>query len=338
MSAERDQFEQLVIACLEAPDDTTARAQLDALLTAHPEWIADRTEIETLWHAAHLTAPTLGETPVPNAPALPPEIEARLMEAHSNTAKVVRVSFRTSWWMAAAAAIAVLLTLFLWPRGGGGWTLDAQGQLTTRDAADALLAYADGQWTQVGAWDTTIDPAQRATLEYLTGQATNAKPSRPRSANAVEVWSPLRIHSGDTEFLLYSPIDRTVQLEVRAFESSAPLWSTSVTLTAGQPQSVPAPSLPPAVAYDLFLTPADSPLAQQHLRFGQTIATPSADTPVPLWAAQNLLQNNPPVGELIVRLLPAAKDSAGARQLLRAIAAGYDLPNLAAYVGKLHSE
>lgn len=338
MSADRDEFEQCVLACLEAPDDLAARARRDVLLAAHPEWAADRTEIEALWRAAHLTAPALDDTIAPEAPELPPEIEAQLLAAHRKP----RAKPRLRLLLALAASITLLLTLgaILALRPQEAWVLNADGQFTSTNAPDAKLAYADGSWRKLSPWEEGMDPRRRTLFDQLTNQpASDAPPVVSRNASRwnVEVWSPLSIHRKDTPFILFSPVDRTVRLELKRFEQTETLWQQELILIGGQPLSLPPPPLPPIHVFDLYVTPLDRPLAQQRLTFGEdeTLAAIAPSQSLALQATQLLLENDTRVGDVIVHLLPHADENHDARRILRAIAVGYRLPGLAAYVDQL---
>ncbi len=356
MSTDRDEFEQCVLACLEAPDDLAARTRRDTLLAAHPEWAADRAAIEALWRTAHLTAPGLDDTLAPDAPELPPEIEAQLLAAHPKPTAKPRHHLRLLFALAASVAVLLTLAFTLLPPWHSPSTLvfNRAGALVPPETEDAMVSYAHGVWQKVGPLPDDLDPALLAALRDLVGDH-QTRPTAPttRSSTDFEIWSPLAGVMGPYSAIrFYSVSGSEVILQLRSQFSDTVAWETRIPAAPPGPRVVYLPLDAPRRMIDLVLTPTANPLFETKVplsvdepgltvigdRYEMLRPSPpesEGEAAVAAFAFRQLFQQMRPTAVTIDVLLPIAEHSPAARDILHAIAAGYDLPYLAAYVDQL---
>ena len=358
MNDERAQFEQLVIACLEAPDDTSLRTQRDALLAVHPDWAADRAEIEALWRAAQLTAPGLDGAPAAaDAPELSAKLEAQLIAQHA----APKPRLRPRLLFALAASVAILLTLAL--RWGPHLTsrdpiaFDRNGHEVSVDSTEAILVRDGDQWQQVGDLPDNLPPRRLAALTALLQPNTSpsATPVTRGPGQRVEFWAPLDDRIGRYSPLRFYSIDgAAVRLELRRRNGTTVIWQTEVPAGPPGPRVVELPDDLHTGWLELLLTPLDNPL--QQVRTDLALAGPDESRMLPArpkpstslltarakdeagvaaLSVQLLFNPVQPADVTIEALLPLAADSPVARQTLRAVATAYELPYLAAYVDEL---
>lgn len=344
MKPAREEFEQLVVAALEAPDDATLIAQRDAALAQHPEWRELQREIETLWHTARMTKPAALE-PDFDAPRLPLTWEARLMRKHEHrmaapeNQRKLRPFPRWQITLAAVAAVALLIGVLTYKPATPAWGLTRAGEPVTANSPLALISHDGTGWSAKGDW-AELNPALRATLTALLNQnhVNTAKPVlRNSGADALEIWSPrgTRREAG-SPILIASTADTSAEVQLRAYGTTKLLWRSQATALNHGPAALPLPDDLSAGAYELTVTPTGRPLGEKRVTFivAKPVA-PSGPVTVVQSALSQLLQPEPAVGDAITGLIHSVQsgspEAMAARELLGAIGTGYDLPQLRAW-------